>query len=370
MNNNTSQKKQRELNFELLRIVSMIMIVTLHYWGKSGFLDSADYKTSGFYFAWIIRSFSFCAVNCYVLITGYFMSQTEFKISRLIKTWLTVWVYSVVIYLLSSVVGVQQFEILGLIKSALPITMSAYWYVTVYFLLIIVCPIINLYIKNTNESQLKITILILVVLFCLIPTIICYTDYTGVKDGYSLYWFVVLYLCAGYIKKYGQGIKLSTSRCLIGYILFCAFLFGTKIALYFLTSSIWGEPKFTNVLFRYNSIPVFGASICLFLFFKQLKINNQLLKRFISFFAPLTFGVYLIHLHPAIKDWFWSKIVRPQNYTSSGILLIHFLCVIFVVYFTCSMVEWVRQLVIDKNLKGFLSKIDNKVSKYINKIKH
>ena len=116
MNNNTSQKKQRELNFELLRIVSMIMIVTLHYWGKSGFLDSADYKTSGFYFAWIIRSFSFCAVNCYVLITGYFMSQTEFKISRLIKTWLTVWVYSVVIYLLSSVVGVQQFEILGLIK--------------------------------------------------------------------------------------------------------------------------------------------------------------------------------------------------------------------------------------------------------------
>ena len=37
-------KTKREPNFELLRIVSMIMVVALHYWGKSGFLDRVPGK--------------------------------------------------------------------------------------------------------------------------------------------------------------------------------------------------------------------------------------------------------------------------------------------------------------------------------------
>ncbi len=369
MNDNTTPKKTREINFELLRIVSMIMIVALHYWGKSGFLDSADRETLGFYFAWAIRSFFFCAVNCYVLITGYFMSQADFKISRLIKVWLPVFVYSVLIYIIFIIIGGQKFEVLGLIKACLPVTMSAYWYVTVYILLVLISPFINLYINNISELQLKTTINVLVVMFCFVPTIICYSDYTGVKDGYSLYWFIVLYLCGGYIRKYEKNIKISIFKSFIGYVMFCLFLFGIKIGFYFLTVSVWGEPQFTNMFFRYNSLPVFGASICLFLFFKQLKLTNQILKKVVTFFSPLTFGVYLIHLHPAIKDWFWPAIVDLGRYDNIASIFIHFLCTILTVYLVCSVIEWIRQQVIDKNIEVILNCIDRKASVYINKYK-
>ena len=68
--------KQREANFELLRIVAMLMIITLHYLDKGGILPKPDaaFTTAG-YMAWGLEAFCVPAVNVYVLISAYFRPE-------------------------------------------------------------------------------------------------------------------------------------------------------------------------------------------------------------------------------------------------------------------------------------------------------
>ena len=66
--------KKRQLNYELLRILAMLMIVCLHYLSKGGLLGDpsrADMTATG-YTAWLVEALCLVAVNVYVLISGYF----------------------------------------------------------------------------------------------------------------------------------------------------------------------------------------------------------------------------------------------------------------------------------------------------------
>ncbi len=67
------KKKDRQMNYELLRIIAMLMIVCLHYLSKGGALgDPKQELTTNGYLAWLIEAFCLVAVNVYVLISGYF----------------------------------------------------------------------------------------------------------------------------------------------------------------------------------------------------------------------------------------------------------------------------------------------------------
>ncbi len=62
-----AEKKDRQLNYELLRILAMLMIVCLHYLSKGGFLGvpaREQISVSG-YAAWLIEAFCLVAVNVY-----------------------------------------------------------------------------------------------------------------------------------------------------------------------------------------------------------------------------------------------------------------------------------------------------------------
>ena len=74
---------ERLYNLDFLRIVAMLMIVTLHFLGKGGVLGVAA-MSSRYNLAWAIEEVCIVAVNCYVLISGYFLIKSRFRLSRLI----------------------------------------------------------------------------------------------------------------------------------------------------------------------------------------------------------------------------------------------------------------------------------------------
>lgn len=88
-------RKERQINYELLRIIAMLMIVSLHYLSKGGLLgDPSRAKMSATgYAAWLLEAFCLVAVNVYVLISGYFgvdtpagMSGNGNTLGRIAKT--------------------------------------------------------------------------------------------------------------------------------------------------------------------------------------------------------------------------------------------------------------------------------------------
>lgn len=64
---------KRDANLDLLRIISMMMVVCLHTVGWGGLVDGALIPgTANWYLGNAMQALSLQAVNCFVLISGYF----------------------------------------------------------------------------------------------------------------------------------------------------------------------------------------------------------------------------------------------------------------------------------------------------------
>ena len=81
--NIATPKPQRNYGIDLLRIVSMIMIVTLHVLGKGGVLKNTVPLSYRYEVAWFLETASYCAVNCYAINSGYVAVKSKFKYSKI-----------------------------------------------------------------------------------------------------------------------------------------------------------------------------------------------------------------------------------------------------------------------------------------------
>ena len=89
--NKENIEKKRDSSFELLRIIAIMMVLTMHYLNAKmgGALSSQNIPSThmNFYITRLMVSFSIVAVNCFILITGFFM----YKKDR-IKIWISNWI--------------------------------------------------------------------------------------------------------------------------------------------------------------------------------------------------------------------------------------------------------------------------------------
>lgn len=71
----------RNYGIDALRIVSMLMVVTLHVLGHGGVLKIAE--SEKYWIVWFLEISAYCAVNCYALISGYVGVYSKYKFSNL-----------------------------------------------------------------------------------------------------------------------------------------------------------------------------------------------------------------------------------------------------------------------------------------------
>ena len=139
---------------ELLRMVSMFMILLLHYCGKGNFLIEKPFANNNAEIAWIIEAFSIVAVNCYVLISGYFLVYSHCEGRKVIKIIGQVLFYSIGIYLLFRI-ALPNLELPFYKKLTffLPITLKTYWFATCYVVLYLLAPFINIILKIQHKKS-------------------------------------------------------------------------------------------------------------------------------------------------------------------------------------------------------------------------
>lgn len=100
-------KSERQANFELLRIVAMLMIIVLHYLNKGELLTAyTTDRTVINYAAHLIEAFCIVAVNCYVLLSGYFLVESAWRPGRVVSLAGQILFYSVLIPVVLLCVGV------------------------------------------------------------------------------------------------------------------------------------------------------------------------------------------------------------------------------------------------------------------------
>ena len=198
---------RREPNFEVMRTVAMFFIVVYHCLTHGvgdgyGFRVSNPTTLSNLMFSDFLLVFSSIAVNLYVMVSGYFLVDLNFKMSRMVRTWTYACFYSFVITLLFMSLQIEPFSIVALGKSFFPISTDAYWFVTQYIGLLILSPFLAILVKQLSYKQ-YLWLLIGGAFICLalIPDFPLAKRF-HVAHGNSVWSFAYLFLVAGYIKHY------------------------------------------------------------------------------------------------------------------------------------------------------------------------
>ena len=362
------KKTARQGNFELLRIIAMIMIVTLHYLGK-GKLLNLDNGSITYFVAWFCEALSYVAVNVYVLISGYFIKSTKFKFNKILDLWIQTIIISGTAYIIALKTGIsEEFKSPDFFKSFMPITRNSYWFITTYFVFCAIAPFLVNIVNTINQKQHKTVCATLVFITSVLPTIFYEADWLKISKGYHIIWFVTLFFVASYIRKY-DTFKKNPFFYFVLYLLSCTIGYVIKFVLCYLTLSLNNTDKSDKFFANYNMFFVFLASVFLFLAFKNIKINSNILNKIILFFSSATLYVYLIHEAPSTRSFLWEKIVNPMGHLGFPDIIINYIVGIFGVYFVCSVLGYIIKTVYSLlQLPKLTLLISNVLSKLTNKI--
>lgn len=346
--------KKRNIGLDILRITSMLMILVLHYLGKGQLLNDENVDGINYYLFYFMESFAIVAVNCYVLISGYFLVESKFKLSKVAKIWGETIFYSISIYILIIIANAEKFNLKDAIKSFFPIITNQYWFVYIYIVLYLLTPFINKLVQVLNKKEYKKMLIILFTFFSLtsfLPSQML-LDRTG---GYSIIWFVFLYLVAGYIRIHVdiEQIKKDRKKYLYNYIILSII---TTIIIQIAQKVVtvlniqYPSDKFWN----YNMPLVFISSVCLFLYCVNIEINGLKIKRLILNIAPLTFAVYIIHEQPVFSRILYKKILHTDicYHNPYGIFCV--IISVLIVFMICISIEYIRVKML-KTIKEYVN---------------
>ena len=329
-------ENKRQLNFEILRIIAMCMIITMHYLTKGLNVPklSEDLSLSNMLW-WLIYAFSVGAVNIYVLISGYFLVDSRWRIDKVFRLYLTVWIYSILVPLTLGALGIVDLGRISLgdwQQLLLPIEYEHYWFATAYVMMYILSPVLAIAVRSLNKELLRGVIAGLVVLFSVLKSINPYLIPWD-KYGNDVLWFIVLFMIAGYIRRF--GIQASITLRVLTYILTTILILVSELILGVIVNKTGKLEYMLDMLCANNHILVLLASVALFTAFIELKTDtiNEKTGKIILLFSSSTFGIYLLHENLLVRNrWaLWLGVDRLNNTAFKLLFLIISIVALFAV---------------------------------------
>ena len=345
-----SKVKNRQSNFELLRILAMVAIIANHFALHSGFLFSAGDVGLQRFFVQLLQLGGKVGVNLFVLISGYFLiNATSIKLSKILKLWGQVIFYSLAILAALWLTGYADLGPKILIKHFLPITYEIWWFASVYFVLYLVSPYINRLAASLSGRQYVGMLILFTLCWSIIPTL-------STKDfqGNGLIWFAYLYLVGGFLRRYGHRIRLRAGMSLL---LGCGVLLMTFLSavIFDILGQKWGIfSAHATYFFSDRKVPVVLASVLIFHGFSKLDIGC---RPIINHLSGTMFGVYLLHDHILLRYVLWQDIFSGA--TVSGLLLLPYaLMCIAAVFAVCTAIDLIRHWIFHRPGQWICNKVE------------
>lgn len=330
----------RKQGIDLLRIISMLMIIGLHFFNYGGAIDYFHDLNVNFIITWSGEAFCYLGVNCFVLISGYFGVGKKVNINRICKLIVEMWFYSGFFLILGILFkGIVNVNMVMIIKALTPVVSGDYWFVTSYIVLMALSPILNIFVDHITRRQFGCSLLVMIVMFSLVPSFIPWCDINlSNNGGASPLWFIVLYLTGGYVKM--NQIHINYKKGILGIICLLTIVISSKVVIYSITDRLIGKSLGSGIFYHHYSFPIYVSSLILFVIFLNLNTNN-VVARLINFSTPAVLGVYLIHDNIFFKQLIWLYVKRAQNFQSHFWVFYVLIC-IFSIFIVCLLIEKAR----------------------------
>lgn len=344
MENITTPTKQtpRSSNIELLRIFAILGVIILHYNNKDlgGGLAFVQPGTANEYFLYFLESATICAVDLFVMISGYFLCKTKKRnLWKIIELIVQVVAFSVGTYLLASIISGQVPSFSRIIGRLVP----ANYFVILYSATYLISPFINVILENITRKQFRILVLMSMAMFSAYPTLVdAFIKITGnqwmglssismygSQSGYTVVNFLLMYLLGAFVRNEADTILRWNGRTLAAVQVLCI-----------LGISVWAIVWNGGVAWEYcNPMVILTAVLYLVLFLKWDIPHNKVINRL----AEGTFSVFLLH------TYFLSYLKIPRFVNAHLLVLFGYYTLSAVlVYLLCWCAHMVYHFVTDR----------------------
>lgn len=365
-------KKARLSNFELLRIIAMFLIVLAHLCGHGILNDRTisidfynEYK-SVINLALFFTSWGRVSVNIFILLTGFFMINTNISFAKILKLWFSIFLYSIFGLFINIYLSKGNIDLLLSIKSFFPVVFNQYWFMTSYILLYLSIPILN-HLWTSASDRLKLYIIILLfVSTIIIPTLFTERIFSEVAL------FILLYYLGAVIKERDfcdkKHINLGINIFIISFLIY----FTSFIVLQFIGISTSKTIFLNNSTYfsNGNSPLTLFMAIGLLILFGNISIKQN---KFINKISSAAFAVYLIHDNNSIRTILWHHILHVDDFMGRKfiIALISIILYALLIYIVATFIEWIRSFLFDSIEIKLIEQLLTRISdiKFIRKFK-
>lgn len=333
----------------------MLLIIAHHYVVNSGISELYDFNniTGNMIFLQLFGFAGKIGINCFVFITGYFMIKSQFKFQKLLKLYLEIKFYKLVIYVLFLMTGYEVFSVSGCLKTVFNIAygVEAGFTGTFIFLYMLI-PFINEMLLNLNQKLHLILIGILGFLYTIIST------FSLFHDTYSnLGWMITTYIIAAYVRLYPCKWFENKKLYIWSTILSVGLSWASILVVDFVGSKV-GFKNYYHMVANEHKFLALACSFSLFMLFKNIKIKQN---KVINTVAASTFGVFLIHANSdAMRKFLWQDVLHNASYYDSPFLAVHAILSVILVYIVCVCIDQLRMRFLEKPLFAYIEKRKNK----------
>lgn len=344
-------EKVRDSNLELYRIIVMLLIVAHHYVVNSGLLEVLDSHISSnrTIFYYLFGLWGKVGINCFVLITGYFMCTSRITVRKFLKLLIEVEFYNVIIYMIFILTGYESLSRFGIFVAFFPFQNVAYYFTPCFLIFYLFIPFLNILIKNMDEKTHRYLILLTLFIYSfliIIPRVVVFYNYIS--------WFCILFLISSYIRLYNipyKYNKVKWGKYLILSII-CVII-GTIIIIK--ANALFGKHYLPTYLLKDANYPLaLIVSICAFNYFRNIQLPYN---KYINTIAASMFGVLLIHANSAtMRQWLWKDVLRVPEYFYSNHFILHALLSVLAVFIVCVIIDQIRIRYIEKYYLLFIDK--------------
>ena len=324
----------RQYGIDVLKILAMFLVVVNHilFWGGFG-LDSPEVGIKAFGLK-MVDAVALCAVNVFVLASGWIMSVRKWNWRRIMVLWLTVVWYSLIIaaiakWLLGYPVGTRTW-----LYSVMPVGCNQYWFFTIYVGLFFAMPFLNRLISALTERECYMLAGGGFVALALYPWVQRH-DLFIINEGYSLIWFMYLYCVAGIARAHLWDRRLPKW---IGFIIVVCAIAGNAVipAVHQNISECLGLKALPGVFTAYTSPMIIAESIGLLLIFARTEIKTSWVRTSLRWIAPSVFSVYIIHSNKVFRSlthWneFWRDHLHGNGFIVDVLVVLGTAALIFAI---------------------------------------
>lgn len=323
-------KTLRNSNLELYRVIVMILIIAHHYFVHSGIDLSSNPASMNSLYLSLFGMWGKTGINCFVLITGYFMCTSSITLKKFLKLILEIYFYKILIFIVFWICGYESISLKSLMQLAIPVTDVADNFIGCFILFWLSIPFLNILLKNLTKRQHELMLVLSLSIYVILP----FLPFNRVLMNYVT-WFIVLYFISSYIRLY--ELQLFTNRTW-GYMTILLIMI-SMISVIVCIKLGFESYRFVS---DSNAILAILVGISSFMFFKDVSVPYN---KFINTLGASTFGVLLIHDNSdAMRLWLWRDTLNNIGwFTRPTIVLIaHSIISVVLIYTLCTAIDRLR----------------------------